>query len=260
MVSKLAPLVVVVGPTASGKSALGMELARKFNGEIICADSRTIYKRMDIGTAKPSKRDQAEIPHHMLDIVEPGQRYSAAQFKEDALSLIDDIWSRGKLPIMVGGTGLYIDAVIFDYKFSSPDAERDPLNPRHLKRDTSQQQSELRENTLVIGMTRDREVLNNRIEQRMEQMVENGFVDEVKQLLDSYGPENEAMSGIGYKTFAKYIRGELTLDDAKAEFIKGDKSLAKRQRTWFKRNKGIHWVTNNEQAVELVTTLLQSNE
>ncbi len=118
MVAKVVPLLVIVGETASGKSALSMSLARKFNGEIICADSRTIYKDMDIGTAKPNAEDRAEIKHYLLDIIEPGQRYSASQFKEDALKAISEITKRGKLSILVGGTGLYIDAVIFDYQFN----------------------------------------------------------------------------------------------------------------------------------------------
>src|SRR5688572_21256799 len=114
------PLIVIAGPTASGKSALAMKVAKKYNGEIICADSRTVYKGMDIGTAKPSAVDRKEVPHHLLDIVQPNQPFTAADFKEQALAAIDDISGRGKLPIMVGGTGLYIDSVIFDYRFGDP--------------------------------------------------------------------------------------------------------------------------------------------
>lgn len=113
----MSPLVVITGPTASGKTSLAMEVAKLFNGEIICADSRTIYKGMDIGTAKPTKKEQAAIPHHIIDVVEPNQSFTVADFKELALKAIDDITKRGKLPIMVGGTGLYIDSVIFDYQF-----------------------------------------------------------------------------------------------------------------------------------------------
>ncbi len=255
MVAEVAPLVIIVGETASGKSALGMDLAKRFNGEIICADSRTIYKGMDIGTAKPSRQDQLEVRHHLLDIIEPGQRYSVAQFKEDALKAIADISSRGKLPIMVGGTGLYVDSVIFDYHFSEGSSLRDPDNPRHLSQDTPRPDRELRPKTLVIGLRRDKDELNARIEKRAEQMLEDGFINEVEGLLDAYGADNEAMSGIGYRTFVKYIRGELSLDEAKVEFIRGDKSLAKRQRTWFKRNKSIHWV-RREQVNELVSSFL----
>ena len=111
------PLVVICGPTASGKSEIAMHLARQKNGEIICADSRTIYKYMDIGTAKPSLQDQREVPHHLLDIVEPGQRFTVVDFKSRALGVIADMRKRGKLPILVGGTGLYIDSIIYDYQF-----------------------------------------------------------------------------------------------------------------------------------------------
>jgi tRNA dimethylallyltransferase len=118
-----APLIVIVGPTASGKSALAMQLAERFGGEIICADSRTVYKGMDIGTAKPSAEDQARVPHHGLDLVEPGERFSAVDFKNYATQTIADIRARGKIPFLVGGTGLYVDAVIFDYHFGQADPE-----------------------------------------------------------------------------------------------------------------------------------------
>lgn len=253
--AKIAPLVVIVGETASGKSALAMELAKQFDGEIICADSRTIYKGMDIGTAKPSKHDQSEVKHYLLDVVEPGQRYSAAQFKVDALKAIEDISNRGKLPIMVGGTGLYIDAVVFDYGFTGGDLPRDPDNPRHISKDAPRDRDGLRQNTLLIGVSRDRLDLETRIEVRVRQMIEDGFANEVNNLLSKYGSDNEAMSGIGYRTFVKYVQGDITLDEAIAEFVRGDKSLAKRQRTWFKRNKSIHWIKPS-QAQKLVENFL----
>ncbi len=259
MVAKIAPLVVIVGPTASGKTALGIELAKRFNGEIICADSRTIYKGMDIGTAKPTKAEQDGIPHHLLSIIEPNERYSAAQFKQDALSLIDEISDRRKLPIMVGGTGLYVDSVLFDYQFANKDHERDPQNPRHLKKSASPLDLEPRPNTVVLGVDPGKEELIARIKVRTHLMIQNGFIDEVKQLIEKFGTDNEAMSGIGYRTFVKYVNGEISEKKATAEFIMGDKSLAKRQRTWFKRNKSIHWLNQSSkqsEAVELVTTLL----
>lgn len=258
-----APLVVIVGETASGKSDLAIELAKKFNGEIICADSRTIYKGMNIGTAKPSKEDQQSIPHHLLDVVSPGQKYSAAQFQKDAIKLINDISIRGKLPIMVGGSGLYIDSVIFNYQFSGSDAPRDPVNPRHLqKSDTStlSNKQQLRPNTLVIGIKLDREILEQRIKARLEQMVEHGLVEEVKTLGKKYSLDNEAINGIGYKFMGQYIRGEISLEEAKSLMIKGDLSLAKRQRTWFKRNQNINWITDKNQAEELVKTFLNHSE
>jgi tRNA dimethylallyltransferase len=259
MVAKVAPLIVVLGETASGKSALGMDLARQFNGEIICADSRTIYTGMDIGTAKPSRQDRAEIPHHLLDVIKPGQKYSAAQFKQDAERLITEIASRGRLPIMVGGTGLYIDAVIFNYQFSTKDAPRSSENSRHLDISVASGKGELRDNTLLIGLSIEREALEARIRSRIENMFAAGFETEVSDLVAKYGNDDESTFGIGYRVMFKYLHGDVTLEEAKEEFVRGDKSLAKRQRTWFKRNKSIHWVTKQSEAVELVTTLLKQN-
>jgi tRNA dimethylallyltransferase len=236
------PLVVVVGETASGKTALGIELAKKFNGEIICADSRTVYKGMDVGTAKPTKKEQEGVPHHLLDIVEPNEKYNAARFQKDANALINDISDRGKLSIMVGGTGLYVDSVIFEYDFDK------------------KTMSELRPNTLVIGMKREREELLQRIEQRIDVMLKQGLVEEVQWVGEQYGWDVEAMTGIGYRAFADYIKGEKTLDEARQDFIRGDKLLAKRQRTWFKRNKSIHWIEGYHGAISLVAKWLQTND
>lgn len=261
MVAKVAPLVVIVGETASGKSDLAMQLANEYNGEIICADSRTIYKGMDIGTAKPSQEDQARVPHYLLDMIEPDQNYNAAQFKTEADRLIDDISKQDKLAIMVGGSGLYIDSVIFNYQFTDADAPRDPLNPRHLLKPVSSSEvstnlQRLRPDTLVIGLKLEREVLEQRIKARVEQMVENGLVEEVKTLIKKYGAQTIEQIGICYKPFSQYVRGEIDLDEAKAQFVKGDLYLAKKQRTWFKRNKYIQWIDNPEEAQSLVQTFL----
>ncbi len=253
-------LIVILGETASGKSALAIELAKQFNGEIICADSRTIYKGMDIGTAKPNKAEQAGVTHHLLDIIEPGQTYSAAQFKEDALRLVEEINNRGKVPIIVGGTGLYIDAVLFDYQFARPGTKRDKTNSRHLEKIETKKDQTLRPNTLVIGLRLDREILKKRIEQRVELMVKKGLIEEVKELGEKYGWNSEAMSGIGYRFFGQHIRGEVSLEESKAKFVQGDMSLAKRQRTWFKRNKYIHWFADTNQVSPLVKTFLSKPE
>lgn len=232
----ISPLVVVVGETASGKTALGVELAKKYNGEIICADSRTVYKGMDIGTAKPTVEERAGIPHHLIDVVEPDEKYQVVMFQRDANQAIADIYSRGKLPIMVGGTGLYVDSVIFDYDFDAKTMKS------------------LREHTLVIGVRRDKDDLKQRIEQRVEQMIEDGFVDEVRALGEQYGWDAEAMTGIGYRAFADYIKGEKTLEQAKKDFVRGDALLAKRQRTWFRRpvyENSIQWVGSQEEALSI---------
>jgi tRNA dimethylallyltransferase len=237
-----------------------MELARRFDGEIICADSRTVYRGMDIGTAKPTEREQAEIPHHVLDVIEPDERFTAADFKRLANEAIDSITSRGKLPVMVGGTGLYIDAVIFDYHFSTPEeaALRDPRNPRHLLHPNASDRSGLRPHTLLIGLTLERKVLKRRIEARVEAMVAAGLVDEVRRLTERYH-DVPALQAPGYRAFRGYVTGRLSLEEAKTLFIKHDLQLAKRQRTWFKRNNSIHWVENPSKAVEIATTFLNKN-
>lgn len=281
-------LLVIVGPTASGKSALAMHLAQKFNGEIIAADSRTIYRGMDIGTAKPTVAEREAVPHHLLDIVDPDQSFSAADFQQRANQAIEDIQSRGHLPIMVGGTGLYVDSVLYNYSFkegraAQHDPELEDLrllelqsraeelgislnhsdwnNPRRLIRaiETNGQQParhELRPNTLVLGLSVDSTELEARIATRVHQMVEHGFQQEVGELLRHHKPDSEAMTGIGYRSFAQVAAGTLTLQQAIDQVTKDTKRYAKRQLTWFKRNKDINWVHNQTEAESLVSEFL----
>jgi tRNA dimethylallyltransferase len=251
------PLIVIVGETASGKSALAIKIAKRFNGEIICADSRTIYKGMDTGTAKPSAKERAQVPHHLLDVVNPDTKFSAAEFKRLANQKITDITKRGRLPIIVGGTGLYIDAIIFDFNFSPAGSARDPMNPRHLKHiGTSQVNKTLRPNTLVIGLHVERPKLEELINTRTEVMFKTGLIDEVKKLSSQYSWQEPGMQTIGYQEFRDYIEGNQTLEDTKTNIIKHTLQYAKRQRTWFKRNKSIHWLNDRSNVVEIVTTFL----
>lgn len=251
------PLVVIVGETASGKSALAMRVAEAFNGEIICADSRTIYRGMDIGTAKPTNADRAKIPHYLLDVVSPNERFTVVDFKRLASEAIEDIGRRGKLPILAGGTGLYVDAVIFDYTFSTPEeaAKRDPTNPRHLMRSNPSARSQLRDNTLLIGLVTERETLKERIQIRIDTMLEDGFLEEVKNLYKQYGNVT-ALQGTGYRAFREYIEGQISLEEAKAQFVANDLHLAKRQRTWFKRNKAIEWFEDRDAAYQRIADFL----
>lgn len=284
-----APLVVIVGQTASGKTALALEIAEKFGGEIICADSRTIYKGMDIGTAKPTSEERARVPHHCLDLINPDETFSAAEFKKCAVRAIGDIASRGKLPIMVGGTGLYIDSVIFDYQFgAAADIEQrnelsrktiDELqtlireygyempensrNKRYLiraieRRGTVGKRSPLRPNTIVVGLSVSPETIKQRIVARVDTMVAEGFVDEYRLLRMVFPEDAPGFSAPGYKALAGYLDDSSSLVEAKAAFVRNDLHLAKRQRTWFKRNDCIQWVNDRSKAVDIVTTFLNN--
>lgn len=266
------PLIVIVGPTASGKSDLALRVAQEFNGELICADSRTVYKGLDIGTAKPTLDERAKVPHHLLDVVEPCEPFTAAQFKHLANAAIADISGRGKLPVMVGGTGLYIDAVLFDYRFGQPadPAERRRLqemsldelhdfcrendiempenskNKRHLIRAIElggviKENRSQRPNTFVVGITMDRDILRERIRLRAKGMLEQGITDEVRRAGQQYGWDCEALTGNIYRVFRGVVEGTKSEEEALEEFVRSDTSLAKRQMTWFKRNPQIIW-------------------
>jgi len=282
------PLVVVVGETASGKSALAMDLSRKYDGELICADSWTVYNGFDIGTAKPSKAEQAEIPHHLLDVADPRDGFSAVLFQQLAQQAIADITARGKLPIMVGGTGLYIDSVLFDYGFLPPSdpALRTELNDlsleevlaraRELGLDTTDidlrnkrrvirlienngvrpSKGAIRTDTLVLGVQVPREELRERVELRVEHMLDAGLESEVRMLAEQYGWDVEPMKGIGYIEWQAYFAGEQNLTQTCERIVAGTMGLAKRQRTWFKRNPHIFWHNDRSKIVDTVTTFL----
>ncbi|MCX6727503.1 MAG: tRNA (adenosine(37)-N6)-dimethylallyltransferase MiaA [Candidatus Saccharibacteria bacterium] len=256
--NKVKPLIVIVGPTASGKTSVAIEIAKKFDGEVICADSRTVYKGMDIGTAKPSISEQEGIRHHLLDIVRPDQQFTVAEFKTLADKAISDIRMRGKLPILVGGSGLYINSVIYDYDFAGSDGPRDSQNPRHLSADTPKQTPELVPDTVLFGIEVDKDALKTRIKQRVESMVANGLVEETKLLGSTYGWDIAPMQASAYTSFREYIDGSVELVEAIEHCARLDGRLAKKQRTWFKRNKSIQWVDNPSKIVDLTTTLLNN--
>jgi len=267
------PLVVIGGPTASGKTSLAIKLAKKFNGEIICADSRSVYKGMDVGTAKPSKIEQLEVPHWGLDLVEPGEYFSAADFKNFALTKIDEIRSRGCIPFLVGGTGLYIDSIIFDYNFGdkADNNQREKLNKmtieqlwnycssnniimpenkynkRYIIRNIERNSRDLLrrdvpiDNSIVVAISTDRDVLRSRIALRIEQLFNDGVVNEAKMLGEMYGWEGEAFKSNAYPPIKQYLSGLITFDEMRTKMITLDWRLAKRQLTWLRRNKFIHW-------------------
>ena len=284
------PLIVIVGPTASGKSRLAMDIAKQFGGEIICADSRTVYRGMDIGTAKPTAKDQQEIPHHLLDVVEPGQQFNAAAFKRLANAAIRDIRRRGKLPVLVGGTGLYINAVIFDYKFgpaadpklrdvlSSKTIEElqeichkrniempvNNLNKRHLIRAVElngliQHKKSVIADVFVVGVAPNKEKLQKRIEDRADFMFSQDILQEVHRLAKRFGWGSEAMKGNIYRIVRGVIEEGNSLDTAKEESVKSDIRLAKRQMTWFKANPYIHWGSTHHLKSEIKSFLRKYN-
>jgi len=227
-----------------------MRLAKEFNGEIICADSRTVYTGMGIGTAKPTKAEQGEIPHWGLDLVDPGEAYSAAKFKKYAQAAVADIQNRGKLPILVGGTGLYVDSVLYDYQFSLTAGERDPINPRHLKKiDETPRRGRLLEGILLIGLMPPDEVLKQRIASRAEDIFGQGIIKETKGLLDKYGAKAVAgTAGIAYQVVLSLIRSEIAQEEAIQQIATKEWQYARRQKTWFKRNPHIKWFTSPEEA------------
>ncbi|MFZ2544491.1 MAG: tRNA (adenosine(37)-N6)-dimethylallyltransferase MiaA [Candidatus Saccharimonadales bacterium] len=286
---EIQPLIVIVGPTASGKTSLAIELAEKVGGEIICADSRTVYRGMDIGTAKPTFDDLARIQHWGLDLVNPDQRFTAADFKRYAQDKIKEIRERGHIPFLVGGTGLYVDSVIFDYQFGDAVDEKmrqglelmslselheyclknniklpnNVMNKRYVIRAIEQKNVNNKrrdaplENTYIVGITTERDELRTKIEHRIEQLFADGVVDEARTLGEKYGWKNESMTGNIYPILHKYITGEFTLDEAKYKSTIRDWRLAKRQLTWFKRDTYINWLSHNE-ALSYLSGILTS--
>ncbi len=272
------PLVVIVGPTASGKTALAVRLASRYNGEIICADSRTVYKGMDIGTAKPTPEERALVPHWGLDLVEPGESFSAADFKAYATATIAQIRARGAVPFLVGGTGLYVDGVVFDYQFGAvPDAaerasymaltatqlqqlcrERglalpaNSANKRHLVRlleqrgTNNQRRQRPLSGTIIVGIATERDVLRQRIAERAEHIFDHAVAQEAKTLGTLYGWNSEAMTGNIYPIMRRYLCGEIDAAAAREQFFYRDWQLAKRQLTWLRRNPFITWLGLDE--------------
>ena len=231
-------ILIILGPTGSGKTSVSIELAKALNGEIISADSRAVYKGMDIGTAKPTREEMQGIPHYGLDLVEPGDRFTVADWKQYAEAKIKDIKARGKVPIIVGGTGLYIDALIYDYHFKGPTGHK----IGDVEQKTCSDRTEIKGDFLLIGIDWPTEELRARLRQRIDQMFLPALYDEVTKLVQTYGWGSGAMKSDIYEYAWKYLRGELTLDEAKEQCFYEDWHLAKRQLTWFKRNKNIIWL------------------
>ena len=303
-------VIVIGGPTASGKTALSIELAKKINGEIISADSMQIYKDMNIGTAKPSKEEQDGIKHYLLDFIIPEERYSVAEYKKEAKKAIKEIIKKGKIPIIVGGTGLYINSLIYEIEY--PDIEVD-LNYREelenrvktegldvlyneaLKLDkeaikkisindkkrilrileiyhqTGKKKSELDRKSRkepeydykMFAITMPREILYDRINTRVEIMIENGLIEEVDNLCKKYKKFPTAMQGLGYKEVVEYLDHKVTKQEMIDKIKQESRRYAKRQLTWFRKNKETIWLdgTNNIQNnIEVILEEINNSE
>lgn len=300
------PIIVITGPTASGKTALSFSLAKKFNGEIIAADSMTVYKGMNIGTDKPylgqktKEKDGLyeidEVNHHLIDVKNPDEEMNVAIFKELAQKAINQIQERGGVPMLVGGSTMYIDALVYDYRMPevAPDEELrkklekkssqalfrqlvkldpdcewtiDKNNKRRVIRAlevviktgkpfcASRGRSVLPKNVLYLAVKRDRALLYERINKRVDEMMQAGFLDEVRTLYKKYD-HNTAMQAAGYKQLSEYLEGKMDLLDAVEKTKQVHRNFAKRQMTWLNKNKDVVWIENVQQAEELIERFL----
>lgn len=295
-------LVVIIGPTAVGKTKLSIDIAHRLNGEIISGDSMQIYKGMDIGTAKITKEEMEGIPHHLIDIKKPDDVYSVAEFQETARLLINEITDKNKMPMIVGGTGLYIQSVLYDYQFtespSDPEfrkklelelsekgeqaihqllAQVDPesaekIHPNNTRRviraleifhctkismheHLKQQENKLLYDVALIGLTMDRDLLYQRINDRVDIMVENGLINEVKGLYNQGLGDTQSIKAIGYKEIYDYFDGKVSYNEALNQLKQNSRRYAKRQLTWFRNKMDVKWFDmtppiKNEQMVD----------
>ena len=299
-------IICVAGPTASGKSALAVELAKLLDGEVVSCDSMQIYRRMDIGTAKPTVDEMQGIPHHMIDICDPEEAFSVSRYCEMATPIVDDILARGKTAIIAGGTGLYMDSLIRGNDFApvpatghrerleqrleqeglaalceelgkiDPEAlQRSQNNPRRIIRalevfyetgetitlhNARTQAIPPRYAPIWLGLDfENRQVLYDRIDLRVDIMLQEGLLEEIRQLLDSGIPADcTAMQAIGYKEFVRALSGQDTLENAVEELKRGSRRYAKRQLTWFRRNPKMNWlIRKKEQSAEEILAQAQ---
>ena len=300
-------VIVIAGPTASGKTSLGVELAKRINGEVVSCDSMQIYKDMSIGTAKPTVEEMDGVPHYLIDFVSPGERYSVADFKRDAEEKIEFILSRGKVPILVGGTGLYIDTLVYGIEYPEVELDqeyRDELmriadsdeglaglyerakeidseaalkvSPNDKKRivrilelyhSTGKTKTELerisRNNGVkydyrVFAINMDRQKLYDRINLRVDMMIDQGLIDEVKAVVDKYDHFPTAMQGLGYKEVVEYLDGVFTKEEMIEKIKQETRRYAKRQLTWFRKNKEIVWIDGLDEREKNINIILDN--
>ena len=297
-------VIVICGPTASGKTALSIELAKKIDGEIISCDSMQIYKDMDIGTAKPTKEEMQGIKHYLLDFVSPEKRYSVAEYKKDAKKAIHEILEKGKMPIIVGGTGLYIDSLIYEIEYQEQKIDEqyrgeleeriknegletlyneaikiDPqamkkISPNDKKRimrvleiykltgkTKTEQEEESRKEVefdyRVFAINWDRQTLYERIEKRVDIMIQKGLIQEVENILKKYKEFPTAMQGLGYKEVVDYLQSNCTKQEMIEKIKMETRRYAKRQMTWFRKNKQTIWIQGNNSIQNNINIILE---
>jgi len=296
-------VVAIVGPTASGKTALSIEMAKVLNGEIINGDSMQIYKELDIGTAKITPEEMQNIPHHLLDIKEPTESFSVAEYQSIVRAKINEIQMKGKLPIIVGGTGMYIQSVLYDYQFTDDRVNQEirkayydeleqvgpekmheklqqidpesakvihPNNTRRVIRaieiaehsstqksaETHKQGTKPMYQHVIVGLDINRELLYERINMRVDEMMKKGLLEEAKRLWTDQIRDVQAVQAIGYKELFRYFDGETTLDVAIAELKQNSRRYAKRQFTYFRNKMNIHWVDPMRKNDEIIKEII----
>ena len=297
-------VIVIGGPTASGKTALSIELAKRINGEIVSADSMQIYKEMNIGTAKPTYDEMQGIKHYMISIINPNERFSVADYKIKAKEAIKQILDKGKIPIVIGGTGLYIDSLINEIEFPQMEtdleyrnkldeivkkegletlynkaAEIDPeamekisindkkriLRVLELYKQTGKTKTQIDKESrkepdydyILFAINMDREILYDRINKRVDIMIENGLLEEVKNKYEKYKEFPTAMQGLGYKEVVEYIDGKITYEEMKEKVKKESRHYAKRQLTWFRKYDNIVWINGLEDIQKNIDYILE---
>ncbi|MCI8759963.1 MAG: tRNA (adenosine(37)-N6)-dimethylallyltransferase MiaA [Clostridia bacterium] len=299
-------VIVIAGPTASGKTSLSIELAKKIDGEIVSADSMQIYQEMNIGTAKPTLEERQGIKHYLLDFVSPEKRYSVADYKKDAKQAIEEIIKKGKFPIIVGGTGLYIDSLIYEIEYPNIEFDEqyrkkleervetegleklyqeakniDPLAVQKIssndqkrilrileiyqatKKTKTEQEIESRKNPVeydyqVYALKWDREILYDRINKRVDIMMKQGLIQEVKEILKNHQKFPTAMQGLGYKEVVSFLEGKMTQEEMIEKIKMETRRYAKRQMTWFRKNKQTIWLEGQASTKENIAKILEN--
>ncbi|MCA9348608.1 tRNA (adenosine(37)-N6)-dimethylallyltransferase MiaA [Candidatus Saccharibacteria bacterium] len=277
----------IVGQTASGKSSLAMRLAKVLDGEIIAADSLTVYKGLDIGTAKPTQQDMRAVKHHMIDVADQSKPFTVSDFQTQAKQAITNVHAKGKLAIVVGGSGLYVNSLLYDYKLgpAANTAERaeyesktieqlqsiilnagydlpeNSQNKRYLIRAIEQggvRSGDIKmiNGALVIGIRLDKDVLGERIRLRLKRMLDDGVLKEVQLAYERYDSDSEALKGNIYQSLRPYFYQQISINDALENSVRSDLKLAKKQYAWFKRNQAIYWFSDTNKAFKFVVDRL----